>query len=64
MTTDELNKKVEGLRVVSETKMKYLRNHSKLLDQAFEELKEEAELDLIYGKLQELEKRMDQNGFS
>ena len=66
MTIDELNKKVERLRVVTDAKMKYLRDHSKLLDQAFEELKEvqEGELDLIYEKIRELDKRMDENGLS
>ena len=38
MKIEELNKKVERLRLVTEAKMKYLRDHSKLLDQAFEEL--------------------------
>ncbi|GEM_PF-2460384 len=64
MTTEELNKKVERLRVVTEAKMKYLRDHSKLLDQAFEELKEvtESELDLIYEKIEEIDKRLNKNG--
>lgn len=66
MTIDELNKKVERLREVTRHKRKYLRDHSKLLDQAFGELKEvqEGELDLIYEKIQELDKRMDKNGLS
>ena len=66
MTIEELNKKVERLRLVTEAKMKYLRDHSKLLDQAFEELKEvtESELDIIYDKIAELDSRMDQNGLS
>lgn len=66
MTLDELNNKVDRLRVVTEAKMKYLRDHSKLLDQAFEELKEisEAELDIIYEKIQEIEERMKRNGLS
>ncbi len=66
MTLDELNNKVERLRMVTEAKMKYLRDHSKLLDQAFEELKEigEAELDIIYKKIQEIEERMEKNGLS
>ncbi len=66
MTIEELNKKVERLRMITDAKMKYLRDHSKLLDQAFEELKEvqEGELDLIYDKIEELEKRMDLNGLS
>ena len=64
MTTEELNKKVERLRMVTEAKMKYLRDHSKLLDQAFEELKEvtESELDIIYEKIEELDKRLSKNG--
>ncbi len=66
MTIEELNKKVERLRVITDAKMKYLRDHSKLLDQAFEELKEvtESELDVIYEKIQELDQRMGQNGIS
>jgi len=66
MTIEELNKKVERLRMVTEAKMKYLRDHSRLLDQAFEELKEvtEGELDIIYDKIEELDKRMDINELS
>jgi len=66
MTTDELNKRVKGIRVVTDAKMKYLRDYSKLLNQAFEELKTttEEELDLIYEKIEELDKRMDENGFA
>lgn len=66
MTTEEINKKVERLRMITDAKMKYLRDHTKLLDQAFSELKEvhEGELDIIYSKIQELDKRMDINGLS
>ncbi|NQZ75891.1 MAG: hypothetical protein HRT61_07225 [Ekhidna sp.] len=66
MSVEELNKKVERLRMVTDAKMKYLRDHSKLLDQAFEELKEvtEDELDIIHDKIEELNKRMDVNGLS
>ncbi|MEM1407493.1 MAG: hypothetical protein AAGG59_12010 [Bacteroidota bacterium] len=66
MEIEKLNQKVERLRLVTEAKMKYLRDHSKLLDQAFEELKEvtESELDLIYHKIAELDQRMDSNGLS
>tara|TARA_B100000989_G_C19193634_1_gene324700 strand:- start:38 stop:241 length:204 start_codon:yes stop_codon:yes gene_type:complete len=66
MTIEELNKKVEQLRLVTEAKMKYLRDHTKLIDQAFEELKEiqESELDLIYEKIEDLDKLMDINGLS
>lgn len=64
MTVDELNKKVDRLRAVTEAKLKYLRDHSRLLDQAFEELKEvnDAELDLIEAKIHELDQRMNRNG--
>lgn len=50
--------------MVTEAKMKYLRDHSKLLDQAFEELKQvtESELDIIYEKIEELDKRLSKNG--
>ena len=66
MPIEELNKKVERLRLVTETKLKFLRDHSKFLDQAFEELKQvhEGELDLIYDKIAELDNRMDTNGLS
>ncbi len=65
MTVEELNKKVDRLRAVAEAKLKYLRDHSRLLDQAFEELKEvnNEELDIIYEKIQELDKRMNRNGY-
>lgn len=60
MTIEELHKKVEQLRLMTEATMKYLRDHTKLIDQAFEKLKEvqEGELDLIYEKIQELDKQM------
>ncbi len=63
---DELEKKVARLRVITEAKMRYLRDHTKLLDQAFNELKEvhEGELDIIYDKIKEIDKRMDINGLS
>lgn len=66
MTIEELNKKVERLRMVTDAKMKYLRDHSKFLDQAFEELKEvtESELDVVYDKIEELDRRMDKNGLA
>ncbi|MEM6524865.1 MAG: hypothetical protein AAGF85_04005 [Bacteroidota bacterium] len=66
MEIEKLNQKVERLRLVTEANMKYLRDHSKLLDQAFEELKEvtESELDIIYDKIAELDQRMDSNGLS
>ena len=64
MTIEELNKKVDRLRAVTDAKMQYLRDHSRLLDQAFEELKEvhNEELDLIYEKIQEIDDRMNRNG--
>jgi hypothetical protein len=64
VTIEELEKKVERLRMITEAKMSYLRDHTKLLDQAFNELKEvhEGELDLIYDKIKQLDKRMDLNG--
>ena len=66
MTIEELHKKVEQLRLMTEATMKYLRDHTKLIDQAFEELKEvqEGELDLIYEKIQELDRRLYINGLS
>jgi hypothetical protein len=66
VTIQELEKKVERLRMITEAKMSYLRDHTRLLDQAFNELKEvhEGELDLIYEKIKELDERMDLNGLS
>jgi hypothetical protein len=66
VTIQELEKKVERLRMITDAKMSYLREHTRLLDQAFNELKEvhEGELDLIYEKIKELDKRMDLNGLS
>jgi hypothetical protein len=66
VTIEELEKKVERLRMITEAKMSYLRDHTRLLDQAFNELKEvhEGELDLIYDKIKELDSRMDLNGLS
>jgi hypothetical protein len=64
MTPEEINKKVERLRAVTEAKLRYLTDHSKLIDQAFEELKDitESELDVVYEKIDELERRMNTNG--
>lgn len=66
LTLEELEKKVERLRMITEAKMSYLRDHTRLLDQAFNELKEvhEGELDLIYDKIKELDERMNLNGLS
>ncbi len=66
MAIEELDKRVKGIRAVTDAKMKYLRDYSKLLNRAFEELKitAEEELDLIYDKIQELDKRMDENGLA
>lgn len=66
LTLEELEKKVERLRMITEAKMSYLRDHTRLLDQAFNELKEvhEGEPDLIYNKIKELDERMDLNGLS
>jgi hypothetical protein len=66
LSIEELGKKVERLRAVTDAKLSYLRDHTKLLDQAFSELKavHEGELDLIYDKIKELDERMDLNGLS
>ncbi len=63
MTVEELSKKVDRLRAVKEAKLKYLRDHSRLLDQAFKELKEvnNEELDIICEKIRELDERMNRN---
>jgi hypothetical protein len=59
-------KEVERLRMITEAKLSHLRDHTRLLDQAFNELKEvnEGEFDLIYDKIKELDQRMDLNGLS
>jgi len=66
MEIKELNKKVEKIRMISNAKLEYLREHTKLLDNAFDELKQvtEEKLDLVYDKIKELDKRMDTNGLS
>lgn len=66
LTIEELEKRVERLRMITEAKISYLRDHTRLLDQAFNELKDvhEGELDLIYDKIKELDNRMDINGLS
>ena len=66
MEIKELNKMVERLRMISDAKLKYLRDRAKLLDEAFDELQQitEGELDIIYDKIQEIDKRMDVNGLS
>ena len=66
MTIEEIDKKIRQLRMITEAKLKFLRDHSIFLEQAFKELEEvtEDELDVIYNKIKELEKRMDTNGLS
>ncbi len=66
MTIEEINKRVERLRMITDAKLQYLRDHQKFMDQAFDELKNvtEGELDLVYEKIQELDKRMDKNGLA
>ena len=63
---EDLGKKVARLRMITEAKLSYLRERARMLDQAFEELKavQEGELDLIYDKIKELDRRMDVNGLS
>ena len=65
MTIEEINKKVERLRMVSDAKLKFLRDHMNLLDEVFEELSEtqDQELDLVYAKIKEIEDRMNRQGF-
>jgi len=60
MAIEELNKKIERNRAISDAKLQFLRDHSKFLDEAFAELKEvnEAELDVIHNKIDELNKRL------
>ena len=60
MSMEEMEKKVAGLRAITDSKLSCLRNHSELLDQAFNELKEvtESELSAICHKIKEIGKRM------
>lgn len=53
------------MRAITETKLQYLRDHSKMLDAAFEELIEvhNEELDLVHEKIQELDNRLKDKGF-
>jgi hypothetical protein len=64
MTIEEINKKVERLRVVTDAKLKFLRDHMTLLDEAFKELSDtqDQELDLVYAKIKEIEDRMNRQG--
>lgn len=64
MNTEELNKKIERLRLLTEAKLEYIREHSKLIDQAFEELKEvtESELDIVHERISDIDKRLFKNG--
>lgn len=59
MTTEELRKKVEQLRAVTNAKLQHLREHSKMLDLAFAELDkvQESDLAVIHHKIDELGKR-------
>jgi hypothetical protein len=61
MAVEELDTKVKKIRTVADAKIQFLRDHMKLLDTAFEELKmlQEEELDLIYDKIKELEDRFE-----
>lgn len=64
MTIEEISKKVERLRMVTDAKLKFLRDHMTLLDEAFKELADtqDQELDLVYAKIKELEDRMNKGG--
>jgi hypothetical protein len=61
MTIQELDTKVKKIRALTDAKIQFLRDHLKLLDSAFEELKQaqEDELDLVYTKIKELEDRFE-----
>ncbi|WP_339812993.1 hypothetical protein [uncultured Imperialibacter sp.] len=64
MTIEEINKKVERLRVVIDAKLKFLRDHMTLLYEAFNELSDaqDQELGLVYAKIKEIEDRMNSQG--
>jgi len=64
MDIKELDKKVRKIRMVTDAKLSYLKQHAKLLDQAFEELEyvHNEELDLIHEKIEDLNKRMKKEG--
>jgi hypothetical protein len=56
-----MEKKAKGLRAITDAKLNCLRNHSELLDRAFNELKEvtEWELKASYDNIKEIGRRMD-----
>ncbi len=66
MNANELDKKIQKIRMVTDAKLKYLKQHARLLNQAFEELDcvTNEELDFIHHKIAEIDKRMDKNGLT
>lgn len=51
--------------MASDAKLKFLRDHMNLLNEAFKELSEtkDQELDLVYAKIKEIEDTMSRQGF-
>ncbi len=58
MTSEESNKKIKKLRSVTKSRLQKIEQHSKLLDEAFEKLREvsENELEFILSKISEINK--------
>jgi hypothetical protein len=58
VTSEESNKKIKKLRAVTKSRLQKIEQHSKLLDEAFEKLREvsENELDFILSKILEINK--------
>ncbi len=63
MTTEEQNKKIEKLRMVTDAKLEFIKQHSHLIDEAFEDLKSvtESELDIIHQRIQEIDTILNKN---
>jgi hypothetical protein len=58
VTSEESNKKIKKLRSVTKSRLQKIEQHSKLLDEAFEKLREvsENEVDFILSKILEINK--------
>jgi hypothetical protein len=58
VTSEESNKKIKKLRSVTKSRLQKIEQHSKLLDEAFEKLREvsENELEFILSKISEINK--------
>jgi len=64
MTKGASNNKIKKLRMITEAKLEYLKQHTKMVDQAFEELASvtESELDVVHERIQEIDNRLRDKG--